>query len=102
MAKFQQMIASSPTPVLVDFFTQWCGPCHQLNRNMKATVIEPVMKDRVKFEKIDTEQHPAVADHFHIHKLPTLVLFKDGQAVDRVEGLMSAQDLQMYLLKLLK
>lgn len=40
MAKFQQMIASSPTPVLVDFFTQWCGPCHQLNRNMKASELQ--------------------------------------------------------------
>ncbi|PRW33807.1 thiol reductase thioredoxin [Chlorella sorokiniana] len=59
--------------------------------------IAPAWKDRVRFEKIDTEEHPAVADAYQVHKLPTLILFRGGQPVDRYEGLLSGQDLDMRL-----
>ncbi|KAI7836131.1 hypothetical protein COHA_009961 [Chlorella ohadii] len=91
---FNKLVASS-SAVLIDFYTTWCGPCQVLEKNMKA--IAPAWKDLVRFEKVDTEQNPAVADAFQVHKLPTLILFRDGQPVDRYEGLISGQDLDMRL-----
>lgn len=62
------------------------------------------MLGSVRFEQVDTEVHPLVADRYGVRKLPTLLLFRGGQPVggSRVEGVMSAQDLQVHLLKLLK
>lgn len=101
VAAFEKMVASSAAPaVLVDFCTAWCGPCAVLDRNIKA--IEHAHRGRVTFVKVDTELSPEVADHFNIHKLPTLILFKGSQQVDRFEGLISGQDLDMRLRRLLR
>ncbi|KAL4432566.1 hypothetical protein ABPG77_000503 [Micractinium sp. CCAP 211/92] len=101
VAGFEEMISRSDAPaVLVDFCTAWCGPCAVLDRNIKA--IEHAHRGRVAFVKVDTEKSPEVADHFSIHKLPTLILFKDSQQIDRLEGLISGQDLDMRLRRLLR
>lgn len=101
VADFKEMLARSDTPaVLVDFCTAWCGPCAVLDRNIKA--IEHAHRGRVAFVKIDTELSPEVADHFNIQKLPTLILFKGSQQIDRLEGLISGQDLDMRLRSLLR
>ncbi|HHP7243322.1 MAG TPA: thioredoxin [Elainellaceae cyanobacterium] len=92
---FQELLNGAERPVLVDFYAMWCGPCQ-----MMAPILEQVnsqMKDRLQVVKIDTEKYPQLSSQYHIHALPTLVLFKDGQEIDRVEGVMPADRLVQYL-----
>ena len=88
---FQELLSGSDLPVLVDFYATWCGPCQ-----MMAGILEQVnaqMKHQVKVIKIDTDKYPQIATQHQIHALPTLVLFKQGQAVERIEGVVPADKL---------
>ncbi|HEY9693460.1 MAG TPA: thioredoxin [Oculatellaceae cyanobacterium] len=88
---FQDLLSSSEVPVLVDFYATWCGPCQ-----MMSPILEQVnshLKEQLQVVKIDTDKYPQIANQHHIHGLPTLVLFKNGQPVDRIEGVVPAADL---------
>ncbi|WP_088891331.1 thioredoxin [Leptolyngbya ohadii] len=88
---FQEMISGSDLPVLVDFYATWCGPCQ-----MMASILEQVnrqMGDRLKIVKIDTDKYPTVASQHGVQALPTLVLFKQGQEIDRIEGVLPSERL---------
>lgn len=90
-ASFEEMIEGSELPLLVDFYAPWCGPCQ-----IMATILEQVsakVKDRAQVVKINTDTYPSLASQYQIHALPTLVLFKNGQPVDRVEGVLTADQL---------
>ncbi|MBM0741857.1 thioredoxin [Phormidium sp. CLA17] len=92
---FDEMIAGSELPVLVDFYATWCGPCQ-----MMAKILEEVnahMKEQIKIVKIDTDKYPHIASQHQIHALPTLVLFKQGQPVERIEGVLPADQLVQRL-----
>ncbi|MBO9999331.1 MAG: thioredoxin [Cyanobacteria bacterium SID2] len=85
-SSFLDLLADSDVPVLVDFYATWCGPCH-----MMAEILEQVnqqLKTRVRVVKIDTDKYPNIASQYQIHALPTLVLFKNGQPADRIEGVL--------------
>ncbi|GMH44413.1 hypothetical protein BSKO_12365 [Bryopsis sp. KO-2023] len=88
---FDEMIQGSDTPVLVDFYATWCGPCQMIVPEL-ATV-STWMKGVVKVVKIDTEKYPNLASRYDIQALPTLVLFKDGQPIDRMEGFLTGQQM---------
>ena len=88
---FEELIAQSDLPVLVDFYADWCGPCQ-----MMAPILEQVnnqLKDRLRVVKINTDRYPQLASTHHIHALPTLVVFKQGKPVDRIEGVLQANAL---------
>ena len=88
---FDELLANSKMPVLVDFYATWCGPCQ-----MMAPILEQVnqkMKDRLRIVKIDTDKYPQLASKYGIQALPTLVLFKNGQAVEQIEGVIQVQQL---------
>jgi hypothetical protein len=92
---FEEMLSGSDLPVLVDFYADWCGPCQ-----MMVPILEQVnlqLKDRLRIVKIDTEKYANIASQYQISALPTLVLFKQGQPVDRIEGVMQAQQLVEHL-----
>ncbi|NEO75257.1 MULTISPECIES: thioredoxin [Moorena] len=92
---FQELLSGSDVPVLVDFYAIWCGPCQ-----MMAPILEQVnaeLKDRLKVVKIDTDKYPQLASQYGIEALPTLVLFKNGQPQQRIEGLRPAEDLIQLL-----
>ena len=88
---FQDLLADSEVPVLVDFYEPWCGPCQ-----MMAPILEQVneqLKQKLRIVKINTGNYPKLGTKYHISALPTLVLFKNGQPVDRIEGVMGADRL---------
>lgn len=92
-SSFQDLLANSDVPLLVDFYAAWCGPCQ-----MMAPVLEQIKgatKDKLQVVKINTEKYPQLASDYHIHSLPTLVVFKQGQPVKRIEGYRNADQL-MY------
>jgi thioredoxin len=90
-ASFEDAIANSDRPILVDFYATWCGPCQ-----MMAKILEQVnmqLNGQMQIIKIDTDRYPQIASDHQIQALPTLVLFKNGQAVDRIEGVLQAPQL---------
>ncbi|MBB3601056.1 thioredoxin 1 [Mycolicibacterium sp. BK556] len=81
---FSQDVLSSNTPVLVDFWATWCGPCR-----MVAPVLEEIATEKagsLKVAKLDVDANPATARDFQVVSIPTLILFKDGEPVKRIVG----------------
>ncbi|WP_036478650.1 thioredoxin [Myxosarcina sp. GI1] len=98
-SSFQELLDNSPKPVLVDFYATWCGPCQ-----MMSPILEQVgtqLRDRLQVVKIDTDKYPKLASQYRIEALPTLVLFKNGQPVERIEGVLQAPQLVQRLSSLI-
>jgi thioredoxin 1 len=81
---FADDVLSSSTPVLVDFWATWCGPC-----KMVAPVLEEIASEKagaLTVAKLDVDANPATARDFQVVSIPTLILFKDGTPVKRIVG----------------
>jgi thioredoxin len=98
-ASFEELINHSPLPILVDFNTHLCGPCRMLNPILEQ--VQARLKHKLQIVKIDSEQYPALSHQYQIHALPTLLLFKQGQLIDRFEGLIAPEKLLERLKPLL-
>ncbi|MTJ52325.1 thioredoxin [Anabaena sp. UHCC 0253] len=96
---FEEMLSGSDVPVLVDFYADWCGPCQMMVPILEQVNIQ--LKDQLRIVKIDTEKYTELASQYNIAALPTLVLFKQGKPVDKIEGVMQAPQLVQHLQTLL-
>ncbi len=86
---FAEMLATAERPVLVDFYADWCGPCRMIAPILEQ--VQSLLKGKLQVVKIDTEAYPQLASQYEIHALPTLVLFKQGQPVERIEGVIPTE-----------
>lgn len=90
-----QNIINGPTPVLVDFFAEWCQPCKMQTPILKELAAEA--GEKVKVIKIDVDKNPEIAGRFQIQGVPTLALFKQGNMVWRQSGVIPKQALQQIV-----
>jgi thioredoxin 1 len=92
---FEQEVLKSETPVLVDFWAEWCMPCKML-----APTIDKLAKDyagKVKIGKVDTDSNRDVSIKYGINAIPTVILFKGGQVVQKFVGLRQEKDFKAAL-----
>ncbi len=89
---FATEVLQSPTPVLVDFWAEWCGPCKAI-----APVLDELADEyegRVKIAKVNIDEQQGIASEYGIRAIPTLLLFDKGQVADQIVGLRSKRDLK--------
>ena len=83
---FEKLI-NSDVPVLIDFWADWCGPCHMLAPTIKEVATE--LGGKVKVIKIDVDKNPTVANQYQIRSIPTMILFRQGKPVWRQSGVLT-------------
>ena len=91
---FQADVLEAETPVLVDFWAPWCGPCRVV-----APVLEEIAgeRDDLRIVKLNTDENPQVASQYQVLSIPTLILFKNGQVAKKVIGAMPKKRLEAEL-----
>lgn len=81
---FEEEVLKSELPVLVDFWAVWCGPCQMLAPSIEQIADE--FDGKVKVGKLNIDEEMDIARQFHVSSIPTVILFKDGKAADKVVG----------------
>lgn len=92
---FEGDVINSSVPVLVDFWAPWCGPCRMI-----APVVEELAKENqgsIKIGKVNIDDNPNVAMNYSVNSIPTLMIFKGGQVVDRFVGVQPKSRLQQAI-----
>ena len=94
-ARFGEMLNDGGTPVLVDFWTAWCGPCKAMAPAFEQAARS--LESKVRFAKLNTDDEQQVAQSDNIRSIPTMSLFYGGREVARHSGAMSAGDIQHWV-----
>ena len=90
-ATFSIEVERSETPVLLDMWADWCGPCHMLAPTIDQLSSE--LAGRVKVAKLNIDENPGIANRFGVRSIPTLLVLKDGREVDRLVGVQPKQEI---------
>ena len=99
-ATFDDEVIQADMPVVVDFWAEWCGPCQML-----APVVEKLAteyKGRLKFAKVDVDANPQTPGSYGIRGIPTMIIFRGGEEVDRIVGYLPEDQLRAELEKQLQ
>ncbi len=94
-SNFETVVSKSTTPVLVDFWAEWCGPCRRLTPTVEALAKE--FGPKVTVGKLNVDENPSVPGKFNIRGIPTLLLFKEGKVVESVVGLVGKEELKKII-----
>ena len=92
---FEVMLTKNDIPVVVDFWAPWCGPCRMMAPNFEAAAASFPLKAR--FAKLNTEEYPQLAQPFGIRGIPTMIVFKKAQELDRVSGALPTQQIVQWV-----
>ena len=90
-ATFEELVLKSETPAMVDFWAEWCGPCKALGPTIDEIASD--LDGRVKIFKLDVQTNPTTASKYGVVSIPTLILFKAGEPVERLVGLQPKQSI---------
>ena len=96
-SNFESEVLNSDIPVIIDFWAEWCAPCRAL-----TPVVEEIAKSyegKLQVGKMNIDDHPNVPGRYAVRAIPTLLLFKDGQVVDQLVGLVSKAKLDEVIAK---
>lgn len=94
---FEKEVLQSADPVLVDFWAEWCGPCKMLGPTLHT--ISNEYEGKVKVYKMDVDSNPEIPGKYHVHGIPTVILFKNGQPLDQFVGAKSKPAVEEFLNK---
>ena len=94
-ADFDQEVAQSTLPVLIDFWAPWCGPCRAMSPTVDKVAEE--LSDKLKVVKMNTQDHPEKAAELGIMSIPCFIIFKGGEEVERLVGGRSYEDFKSFI-----
>ncbi len=94
-ASFENDVLKSTSPVVVDFWAVWCGPCRMIAPMVEE--LEAEYDGRVEFVKLNVDENPETSMNYGIRSIPTLLVFKDGKPVDQVVGAVPKKELKKHV-----
>ena len=94
-ASFENDVLKSTSPVVVDFWAVWCGPCRMIAPMVEE--LETEYEGKVEFVKLNVDENPETSMNYGIRSIPTLLVFKDGKPVDQVVGAVPKKELKKHV-----
>ncbi len=96
-SNFDEILVNSDTPIIVDFWAPWCGPCKIMAPTFNSVASNYPLK--TLFTKVNTENEQQLGSRFNIRSIPTLIIFKDGKEVERISGALDSSNLTNFVNK---